>query len=141
VLQSQQPTTNSVSMSDPTKFKEEKDLPVHPTLVLFFSRCGYFFYNTTPHQIPRTSDPNPPDSITCRQMVPIDVFEHQEQEMMEGKALIEGNSHIHDIEMVQDIARLETRDPDTRSGGYSAKYTNHLRLTMVPSATAGTIVR
>jgi hypothetical protein len=70
-------------------------------------------------------------------MVPIDVFERQEQQVIVRKALIEGNSHIHDIEVVQDIARLETRDPDTRPGGYSAKHTDHLRLTMVPSATTG----
>lgn len=57
--------------------------------------------------------------------------------MIARKALIEGNSHIHEIEMVHDIARLETRDPDTHPGGGSAKHTDHLRRTMVPSATAG----
>jgi hypothetical protein len=80
VLEIQQLTTITVSMNDPTKCKE-KDLPVHSGLVLYFSRCGCTFYNKTPHQIPRTNDPNLPDSITCQQMVPIDDFERQEQEM------------------------------------------------------------
>ncbi len=121
-------------MTDTNSRQHEEELPIHRSLVLYFTRCRCTYYHTTSHQIPKDGR-EPPNEYPCRDTVPEGTGERKP--MLMGKAYIEGKCRVHDIEMMQDIILEERRPPDTRPhDDYSAKRDDHLRLTMVGSATA-----
>ncbi|KAF7508573.1 hypothetical protein GJ744_009122 [Endocarpon pusillum] len=113
--------------------EEEEELPVHHSLILYFTRCGCTYYHTTPHQIPR-DDREPANDHPSREMVPDG--SGALKPMMVRKASIEGNCRGHDLNMMLDILEEESRPPDPRPDDDSEKRDDHLRLAMVGSETA-----
>jgi hypothetical protein len=123
------PKHNRVNMSE-TLNRNEDDVPVHDSPVLYFARCGCTYCHTTPHQNPR-DDPNPPDSL-IREMIP-DIDGVGKLKMVR-KVYIEGNCRIHDIQMGLGI--LETDDqPGDNPDEYGSENTL-VHLGMVRSTTA-----